>query len=71
MLIRTPSVASEKRRTRQAWDAEWGRIGREGNMWWLGDTRAHWEQVFGPQTWTWLRMSSHFYFGCIGGLTAV
>ncbi|KAI9452304.1 zf-DHHC-domain-containing protein [Lactarius psammicola] len=44
----------EKRRTRQAWDAEWGRIGREGNMWWLGDVRAHWEQVFGPRTWTWL-----------------
>ncbi|KAF8263132.1 DHHC palmitoyltransferase-domain-containing protein [Lactarius quietus] len=44
----------EKRRTRQAWNAEWGRIGREGNMWWLGDMRAHWEQVFGPRTWTWL-----------------
>lgn len=44
----------EKRRTQQAWDAEWGRIGREGNMWWLGDMRAHWEQVFGPRTWTWL-----------------
>ena len=24
-------------------------------MWWLGDMRAHWEQVFGPRTWTWLR----------------
>ena len=47
----------EKRRTRQAWDAEWGRIGREGNMWWLNDVRAHWEQVFGPRTWTWLRKS--------------
>ncbi|KAH8988336.1 zf-DHHC-domain-containing protein [Lactarius akahatsu] len=44
----------EKRRTRQTWDAEWGRIGHEGNMWWLGDVRAHWEQVFGPRTWTWL-----------------
>ncbi|KAH9039078.1 zf-DHHC-domain-containing protein [Lactarius pseudohatsudake] len=44
----------EKRRTRQIWNAEWGRIGHEGNMWWLGDVRAHWEQVFGPRTWTWL-----------------
>jgi len=43
-----------KRRTRQAWDAEYGRIGREGNMWWLGSIRANWEQVFGPKTWTWL-----------------
>ena len=46
-----------KRRTRQAWDAEYGRIGREGNMWWLGSIRANWEQVFGPKTWTWLRTS--------------
>ena len=52
----------EKRRTRQAWDAEWGRIGREGNMWWLGDIRAHWEQVFGPRTWTWLRTNPPFSF---------
>jgi len=43
-----------KRRTRQSWDAEYGRIGREGNMWWLGNTRANWEQVFGPRRWTWL-----------------
>ena len=50
----------EKRRTRKAWNAEWGRIGREGNLWWLGDVRAHWEQVFGPRTWTWLRMSLFF-----------
>ncbi|KAI0270885.1 DHHC palmitoyltransferase-domain-containing protein [Russula aff. rugulosa BPL654] len=42
-----------KRQTRQAWDAEYGRIGREANMWWLGTVRANWEQVFGPRTWTW------------------
>ncbi|KAI0289309.1 DHHC palmitoyltransferase-domain-containing protein [Multifurca ochricompacta] len=47
-------ACAAKRRTRQAWDAEWGRIGLEGNLWWLGDLRAHWEQVFGPRTWTWL-----------------
>ncbi|KAI0000765.1 DHHC palmitoyltransferase-domain-containing protein [Russula compacta] len=42
-----------KRRTRLEWDAQYGRIGREGNMWWLGSVRANWEQVFGPHTWTW------------------
>ncbi|KAH9957783.1 DHHC palmitoyltransferase-domain-containing protein [Russula dissimulans] len=42
-----------RRRTRQAWDIEYGRIGREGNMWWLGSMRANWEQVFGPHVWTW------------------
>jgi palmitoyltransferase len=47
-----------KRRTRRKWDAEYGRIGREGNMWWLGSMRANWEQTFGPKTWTWLRTSS-------------
>lgn len=44
-----------KWRTRQAWDAEYGRIGREANMWWLGSVRANWEQVFGPRVWTWFR----------------
>ena len=39
-----------------------GHIGREGNVWWLGDVRAHWEQVFGPRTWTWLRVSPLFLF---------
>lgn len=42
-----------KWRTRRAWDAEYGRIGREANMWWLATVRANWEQVFGPRTWTW------------------
>jgi len=42
-----------RRRTREAWDTEYGRIGREGNMWWLGSMGANWEQVFGPRTWTW------------------
>jgi hypothetical protein len=46
-----------KWRTRRAWDAEYGRIGREANMWWLGTVRANWEQVFGPRTWTWFRES--------------
>ena len=27
--------------TQQAWDTEYGRIGREANMWWLGSMRAN------------------------------
>jgi len=42
-----------KWRARRAWDAEYGRIGCEANMWWLGTVRANWEQVFGPRMWTW------------------
>jgi hypothetical protein len=49
-----------KRQTRRKWDEDYGRIGREGNMWWLGTVRANWEQVFGPKPWTWLRTSLLF-----------
>ncbi|KAI0311950.1 DHHC palmitoyltransferase-domain-containing protein [Amylostereum chailletii] len=42
-----------KRQTRREWDEEWGRIGYEGNVWWLGNVRTHWEQVMGPNPWTW------------------
>jgi palmitoyltransferase len=39
----------DKRCTHRAWDAEWGRIGKEGNIWWvdasLGDPRA--QQISG------------------------
>jgi len=37
-----------KRRKVREWDAEWGRIGREGNLWWLGTWRANWEAMMGP-----------------------
>ncbi|KAG2151089.1 DHHC palmitoyltransferase-domain-containing protein [Suillus bovinus] len=42
-----------KRRTRQLWDKEWGRIGKEGNLWWLGSRRANWESVMGKNVWWW------------------
>ncbi|KAL0567887.1 hypothetical protein V5O48_014107 [Marasmius crinis-equi] len=32
---------------RKAWDAEWGRVGREGNIWWLGGGRQGWEETMG------------------------
>ncbi len=60
MYFRGGGYLRAKRQTRRAWDAEYGRIGREGNMWWLGTIRANWEQVFGSKTWTWLRTSSLF-----------
>ncbi|KAG7451015.1 zf-DHHC-domain-containing protein [Guyanagaster necrorhizus] len=37
----------EKIRVQRLWDAEWGRIGREGNLWWLGSGRKGWEDVMG------------------------
>ncbi|EIN05184.1 zf-DHHC-domain-containing protein [Punctularia strigosozonata HHB-11173 SS5] len=42
-----------KRRTKRQWDEEWGRIGREGNLWWLGSMRANWESVMGPRPLFW------------------
>ncbi|KAG1852125.1 DHHC palmitoyltransferase-domain-containing protein [Suillus subalutaceus] len=42
-----------KRRTRRRWDKEWGRIGKEGNLWWLGSRRANWESVMGKNVWWW------------------
>lgn len=42
-----------KKRTRQRWDKEWGRIGKEGNLWWLGSRRANWESVMGKNVWWW------------------
>ncbi|KAI0032116.1 DHHC palmitoyltransferase-domain-containing protein, partial [Vararia minispora EC-137] len=43
-----------KRATRARWDAEWGRIDREGNLWWTGSLRRHWEAVMGRNKWTWV-----------------
>lgn len=42
-----------KRRTRRRWDKEWGRVGKEGNLWWLGSRRANWESVMGKNVWWW------------------
>ncbi|KAG2078412.1 zf-DHHC-domain-containing protein [Suillus decipiens] len=42
-----------KKRTRERWDKEWGRIGKEGNLWWLGSRRANWESVMGKNVWWW------------------
>ncbi|KAG8721004.1 palmitoyltransferase pfa5 [Ceratobasidium sp. 395] len=39
---------------RKRWEEEWGRIEREGNLWWLENARANWEQVMGHSVWEWL-----------------
>jgi len=42
-----------KRATRKQWDDEWGRIGSEGNLWWLGSARKNWEAVMGDKVYQW------------------
>ena len=60
------SAYKDKRRTRKEWDAEWGRIGKEGNLWWvdappdglhsqhISGKRRQWEEVMGHSVWEWL-----------------
>ncbi|TFK92154.1 zf-DHHC-domain-containing protein [Polyporus arcularius HHB13444] len=42
-----------RRETVKQWDAEWGRIGKEGHMWWLGSARKNWEATMGDKAWMW------------------
>ncbi|KAG9311127.1 DHHC palmitoyltransferase-domain-containing protein [Chiua virens] len=48
-----------KRRTRKQWDSEWGRIGIEGNLWWLGSRRENWLAVMGKNVWWWILPIGH------------
>ena len=43
----------EKRRTIRNWDHEWGRLTKEGNIWWLGNARTNWESTMGKNVWWW------------------
>ncbi|GAW06737.1 zf-DHHC-domain-containing protein [Lentinula edodes] len=49
-----------KRRVKAEWDKEWGRIDREGNMWWAGSNLQGWEETMGSakrtqeNPWGWL-----------------
>ena len=51
-------VLTSRRRIQKQWDAEWGKIGTEGNLWWLGSRRANWEATMGRKKWGWIRMCS-------------
>jgi len=44
-----------KSRTVAEWNQQWGRLGREGNLWWLGSKRANWEMVMGEEKLGWFR----------------
>ena len=46
---------SAKKRMVREWDREWGKMETEGNLWYLGSVRAHWELVMGTNDWTWFR----------------
>jgi palmitoyltransferase len=43
-----------KGRAKREWDAEWGRIGKEGTLWWRGDRRTNLESVMGPRGLGWV-----------------
>lgn len=55
-------LCRERKATQQRWDEEWGRIGREGNLWYLGSYRANWEMVMGKSKLGWIRTCS---FPCL------
>ena len=52
---------------RQEWDREWGSIGKEGNIWWLGSGKKEWVDVMGMNAWGWFCESPfdsiHLYLG--------
>lgn len=48
----------EKNEVKRRWDNEWGRIGKEGNLWHLGSKRENFEMVMGKNKWGWFCMSS-------------
>ncbi|KAL1741379.1 DHHC palmitoyltransferase-domain-containing protein, partial [Schizophyllum fasciatum] len=45
---------SAKKRTRERWDAEWGALDREGNLWWQGSARKEWTSVMGERWIGWI-----------------
>ena len=45
---------SAKERKLQEWDKEWGRLSKEGNIWWKGDRHAEWVDVMGESWLGWI-----------------
>jgi palmitoyltransferase len=43
-----------KHAAKKEFDIEWGRIGREGNIWWRGSKRRNWEGVMGTSRLGWI-----------------
>lgn len=52
-----------RKEIRRQWDQEWGRLGTEGNIWWLGSKRANWEAVMGKSKWGWFCKLFNIHFG--------
>lgn len=46
-------VVVERRKLRQEWDREWGRIEVEGNLWWAGSKKRNWVEVMGKNPLGW------------------
>ncbi|SCV71227.1 BQ2448_2815 [Microbotryum intermedium] len=44
---------NKMRKVRKEWDREWGRLGKEGNLWWLGSRGNNWRMVMGKGKWGW------------------
>ncbi|KAF8999876.1 DHHC palmitoyltransferase-domain-containing protein [Cyathus striatus] len=45
---------SAKTHTRKEWDAEWGALNTEGNIWWLGNGSRNWTDVMGRNKLGWI-----------------
>ncbi|KAF8900441.1 DHHC palmitoyltransferase-domain-containing protein, partial [Gymnopilus junonius] len=43
-----------KRRKQREWDQEWGRIGKEGYIWWMGNKYEQWVDVMGKNWLGWI-----------------
>lgn len=43
----------EKMAVKREFDREWGRIDKEGNLWWLGSKRRNWTTVMGTKVLAW------------------
>ncbi|KAG7087782.1 hypothetical protein E1B28_013723 [Marasmius oreades] len=41
---------SSRTKVKKEWDKEWGRIGREGNIWWVGNRMRGWETTMGSRS---------------------
>lgn len=50
-----------KKLTKQYWNQEWGRIGKEGNLWWLGSRKANWTMLMGENKLAWFRESRYHF----------
>ncbi|KZT33540.1 zf-DHHC-domain-containing protein [Sistotremastrum suecicum HHB10207 ss-3] len=44
---------SARRKKKKEWDHEWGRIEREGNLWWLESESENWKATMGRRVWEW------------------